>query len=125
VLFWLTRGFCLSTLATRIPYGLFSDGVATPVQPWEHLSLFRRMLPYYINHYRVFGLNLSPHAYGIVEVTIQALLVVLALVKSLVQRLNDGLKIGLHLTMNTGSTANDWAFVWSSSNVELALKIAR
>jgi len=50
---------------------------------------------------------------------------VMTLVKSLVQRLNDGLKIDLHLTMNTGSTANEWAFAWSSREVELALKIAR
>jgi hypothetical protein len=73
VLFWQTRGFCLSTPATRIPYGLFRDGGANLVQPWGHLSVYRRMLPYYINHYRVFGLNLSPNAYGLVEVLMQAL----------------------------------------------------
>jgi len=48
-----------------------------------------------------------------------------ALVKSLVQRLNDGLEIGLHLTMYNASTANERGFTGSSREVELALKIAR
>jgi len=34
-----------------------------------------------------------------------------ALVKSLVQRLNDGLEISVCMAMNNASTANEWAFI--------------
>jgi len=49
----------------------------------------------------------------------------LALVKSLVQRLNDGLGTGFLLPMNTTPASTERAFAWSTREVELALKIAR
>ena len=49
----------------------------------------------------------------------------MASVKSLVQRLNDGPNIGVHLTMSNASTANKRAFTWSFVEGKLALKIAR
>jgi len=72
-LFVQTRGFYLSTPATRTSYHLFNNGGAHIVQPWGYIAPYRRMLPYFINHYGAFGLNFSPQTYALVEDTMQAL----------------------------------------------------
>ena len=72
IAFFQTRTIFCSPLSTRQPYGLLSSGGSKQVLMLENLLA---RIPFLIDHYGVFGFNVSPATYHYVKVVATACLV--------------------------------------------------